>query len=276
MQDTKEEMNNNVSSLGIIAGFGLLPQTFVNEVKNKEFYIVGFKKYVSKNLLKSAKKFCLLNQWSLNEIINFFVNNNVKNILLLGYIPHKILLQKNNPISEDTKLFFNKLIKNSAMEIFYALETKFAEYGINIEPINKYLKKSFAEHGEINGLKLNKEDFDNISFGYNVAKRLAEVDVGLTVVVKNKIVVAVESIEGTDNCILRAKKIAGEGCYVIKVARPNQDMRFDLPVIGPKTVKVLSKAKIKVVAVEAEKTLILDKQKVVEKTKNLNIPLYGI
>jgi DUF1009 family protein len=75
---------------------------------------------------------------------------------------------------------------------------------------------------------------------------------------------------------MRAKKIAGKGCYVIKVARPNQDMRFDLPVIGPTTVKVLSKAKVKAVAVEANKTLILEKQRVLEETKKLGIPVYGI
>ncbi len=269
-------MNTEVSSLGIIAGLGLLPQIFVEKIKDIDYYIVGFKKYVSKKLLNHAKKYCLLNKWDLEEIINFFVQNNVKNILLLGYIPHKILLQKNILMSEGTKIFFNKLIKNSAMEIFHSIETKFAEYGISIEPIDKYLKESFAEHGEINGLQLTKEDYENINFGYNVAKRLAEADVGLTVVVKNKIVVAVEAIEGTDNCILRAKKIAGDGCYVIKVARPNQDMRFDLPVIGPTTVKVLLKAKIKAVGVEAYKTLILKKQEVIEKTKKLGIPIYGI
>jgi DUF1009 family protein len=269
-------MNTTVSSLGIVAGLGLLPQIFVDEVKNTDFYIVGFKKYVSKKLIKQAKKYYLLNTWDLEEIINFFVQNDIKNILFLGYIPHKILLHKNVPISEGTRMFFIKLMKNSAMEIFYALETEFAEQGISIEPIDKYLRQSFAEHGEINNLKLTEEDFDNIKFGYNVAKRLAEVDVGLTIVVKNKIVVALEAIEGTDNCILRAKKIAGEGCYVIKVARPNQDMRFDLPVIGPTTVKVLSKAKVKAIAVEANKTLILKKQQVVEETKKLGIPVYGI
>jgi DUF1009 family protein len=162
------------------------------------------------------------------------------------------------------------------MEIFYALEAEFSRYGILIEPIDKYLKNIFAEKGELNGVKLDNEDLENINFGYHIAKRLAEVDIGLTVVVKNKIVVAVEAIEGTDNCIMRAKKIAGKGCYVIKVARPNQDMRFDLPVIGPTTVKVLSKAKVKAVAVEANKTLILEKQRVLEETKKLGIPVYGI
>lgn len=269
-------VSSSSSSLGIVAGLGLLPQIFVNEVKDVNFYIIGFKKFFSKKLIKHAKKYCLLNNWDLEGIINFFVQNNVKNILFLGYIPHKILLHKNIPMSEGTKMFFNKLIKNSAMEIFHNLETEFTKYGISIEPVYKYLKESFAEYGEINNLKLTKEDLDNINFGFNIAKRLAEVDVGLTAVVKNKIIVAVEAIEGTDQCILRAKKIAGEGCYVIKVARPNQDMRFDLPVIGPTTVKVLSKAKIKAVAVEAYKTLILKKQWVIEETKKLGIPIYGI
>jgi len=101
-------------------------------------------------------------------------------------------------------------------------------------------------------------------------------DIGLTVVVKNKVIVAVESLEGTDRCILRGRKLAGENCIVIKVARPNQDMRFDLPVIGPRTVKVLKKAKVKLLVVEKNKTLIIDKQNVIKKLNNLGIKLYGI
>lgn len=264
------------SSLGIISGFGLLPEIFVNEVKDVDFYIVGFKKYINKKILKSSIKFKILNRWDLSEIINFFKENNIKNVILLGYIPHKILLKDKIPMDEKAQSIFSKLRRNSAMEIFGSLVKEFANSEIEVEPINKYLSNSFAEKGEINGLKLTEEDFENVKFGYNIAKEIARLDIGLTVVVKNKIVVAVEGLEGTDQCIIRGKKVAGKGCYVIKVSRPNQDMRFDLPVIGPKTVEILNSNKIKVLAVESEKTLILNKPYVIERTKKLGIKLYGL
>ncbi len=263
-------------SLGIVAGLGLLAESFVNEVKNIDFYIVSFKNYLNKKILKSAKKFKILNEWNLNELINFFKQNSVKNVVFLGYIPHKILLKDKIKLDSKAQDLFNKLKKNSAMEIFKGLVEEFSSSGIQIDVIDKYIKNSFAEKGEINGLKLTEDEFENIKFAYEIAKEIARLDIGLTVVVKNKIIIAVEALEGTDKCILRGAKLAGEGCCIIKVARPNQDMRFDLPVIGPKTVKVLNFAKAKVLAVESEKTLILNKEYVIEKTKKLGIKLYGI
>ncbi len=267
---------NEKPKLGIIAGYGLLPEIFVDEVKNVDFYIVGFKGYTNKRLHKYCKSFKLLSDWNLSEVINFFRNNDVNKTVLLGYLPHKILLKNLSFQDKKTEDFIRNLKTRKAMDIFYNLSTEFGKLNITIEPINKYLKKSFAEKGEINGLKLTQEEIEDINFGYDIAKQIADLDIGLTVVVKNKIVVAVEALEGTDNCILRAKKIAGKNCVVVKVARHNQDMRFDLPVIGPKTIKVLKLAKASVLAVESDKTLILNKQEVIEKSKRYKIKLFGI
>ncbi|MFN3550427.1 MAG: LpxI family protein [Endomicrobiia bacterium] len=267
---------NTKFSLGIIAGLGLLPEIFVTEVKNVDFYIISFKNYFNKKILNSSIKFKILTEWNLNEVIDFFKQNNVKNVVFLGYIPHKILLEDKIKLDIKAQCVFNKLKKNSAMEIFKGLVEEFNNSAIQIDTIDKYIKNSFAEKGEINGLKLTEDEFENIKFGYEIAKEIARLDIGLTVVMKNKIVIAVEALEGTDKCILRAVKLAGKDCCVVKVARPNQDMRFDLPVIGPTTVKVLNFAKAKVLAVESEKTLILNKEYVIEKTKKLGIKLYGI
>lgn len=275
-------MNFANYNLGIICGGGALPEVFINELKsnkdysNINFYIVGFPKYTSKKLKRYATKFWLATNWSLTEIINFFKTYDVNCTVLLGYLPHQLLLNENITKDHKTKELVYNLKTKTAMEFFSHLVEKFEQEKIKIEPIDKYIKHCFAEKGEINNLSLTEEEIENIKFGYTVAKRLSELDVGLTVVVKDKTVVAVEAIEGTDNCILRAKKYAGEGCYVIKVARPNQDMRFDLPVIGPKTIDVLHRVKAKVLAVESEKTLILYKQNVIEKSKRLGIKIYGI
>ncbi|HTA17226.1 MAG TPA: LpxI family protein, partial [bacterium] len=99
-----------------------------------------------------------------------------------------------------------------------------------------------------------------IDFGVGLTRDLNRLDVGQTVVVKRQSCVAVESIEGTDACVLRAAKLAGPGCVVVKLARPKQDLRFDLPVVGPKTFKILARARVAALVLEAGKTLFLDKE----------------
>lgn len=261
--------------LGLIAGFGSLPFVLAKEGKEIDLYVVGFKGITSKKLGKFVKEIKFFDVGSLEKIVGYFRDNNVSKILLLGYVPHQILVGKYNLDSSAISLF-SRIKYNTAMEIFCSLEKELSNYDIKIESLDKYLPDIFAEEGLLSGEEITKEEMENIKFGYEIAKEIARLDIGLTVVVKNKVVVAVEGLEGTDNCILRGEKLAGEGCIVVKVARPNQDMRFDLPVIGPKTVKVLRKSKVKVLAIEKEKTLIIDKQKVIKDLNKSGIKLYAI
>ncbi len=269
------ELNYN-EQLGLIAGFGLLPIIFAKEVKNIDLYVAGFKKITPKILVKYSRKTNFFELGQLQDIINFFKTNFVKKIILLGYVPHQILTTNQYNLDIAALEMFYRMKNNTAMTIFNELEKKFLSENIYIESIEKYLPNMFVTEGSVTNEELEKDEFENIEFGYKIAKEVSKLDIGLTVVVKNKIVVAVESLEGTDRCILRSQKLAGNGCIVIKVARPNQDMRFDLPVIGPKTVKVLKKAKVRVLAVEKNKTLIIEKEKVIKQLNNLGIKLYGI
>jgi len=159
--------------LGIVAGYGLLPEIFVKEAPNTQFYIIGFNGFTSKKLIRYADSYILLKEWNLQEIINFFQKNEVKKILFLGYIPHKILTSEKIQLDDKAKNLFNRLKKNSAMEIFYGLLDEFKKAEIEIESIDKYLKNSFAEKGFINGLIPTEEEFENIEFGYKIAKQIA-------------------------------------------------------------------------------------------------------
>ncbi len=109
-----------------------------------------------------------------------------------------------------------------------------------------------------------------------MARALAGEDIGQTIVVKDKSVVAVEAMEGTDACIRRAGEIAGPGCVVIKVARPRQDLRFDVPVIGPRTIESLTAAGAKVLALEAGKTLLLDKDALIKEANAAQLSITGL
>lgn len=262
--------------LGLIAGYGVLPLIFSKEIKNYELYIAGFKNFTSKKLKLFAKELKLFNLGELQNIIQFFKSYEVTNVVFIGYVPHKILVENNVHLDSRAEKMFSRLGNNLAMSIFKGLTEEFHKEGIKIDPINHYLPHLFADKGEMTSLSLTQEEIENITFGYNIAKEIANLDIGLTIVVKNKIVVSVEGLEGTDKCILRGGKLAGKGCCVIKVARPNQDMRFDLPVIGPRTVRILNHIKASVIAVESGKTLIIDKDKVINKLNLLKIKLFGI
>ena len=109
-----------------------------------------------------------------------------------------------------------------------------------------------------------------------MARTIAGQDIGQTIVVKDKTVVAVEAMEGTDACIRRAGEIAGSGCVVIKVARPRQDLRFDIPVIGPRTMESLRKAGAQVLALEAGKTLLLDKETLIKEADASQLVITGL
>lgn len=265
-------------NLGAICGYGLLPEIFVKQNYNRyNLFIITFKNFSPKGIRNFVKETYTLDKWELQKIIDYCKKNSIHNILFLGYIPHTILLKHTFSDMDFRSInMFKKLNNYTALQIFNGLAEEFKKESIEIEPLDKFLEDALAEKGCINGIGLTEYDLENIQFGYNIAKQIASLDIGLTVAVKNKIVVAVEALEGTDRCILRAYKTAGKGCYIIKVARPNQDMRFDLPVIGPKTIKVAKSAKISTIAVESKKTLILNKQEVIDKSKKLNIKLYGI
>ncbi len=120
---------------------------------------------------------------------------------------------------------------------------------------------------------LSRVEEDDVNLAWNVAKEIARLDIGQTIIVKNGTVLAVEAFEGTNDAIKRGGALAREGAVMIKVAKPNQDMRFDVPVIGVETIKIAADAKLRVIAVEAGKTLLLERDKVIELAERSKISI---
>ena len=120
--------------------------------------------------------------------------------------------------------------------------------------------------GLIAGAKLSRREEEDVDLGWKIAKEMARLDIGQTVIVKNGTVVAVEAFEGTNEAIRRGGALAREGAVMVKVAKPNQDMRFDAPVIGVETIRAAAEAKLRVIAVEAGKTLLLERKAIADLT----------
>jgi DUF1009 family protein len=142
-------------------------------------------------------------------------------------------------------------------------------------PATSFLAASLAPAGLIAGPKLSRREEEDVDFGWKIAKEIARLDVGQTVIVKNGTVVAVEAFEGTNDAIKRGGMLARKGAVMIKVAKPNQDMRFDVPVIGVETIRLAAEAKVRLIAVEAGKTLLLERNAIVDLAERANISLLG-
>jgi hypothetical protein len=122
---------------------------------------------------------------------------------------------------------------------------------------------------------LKARQLDDLDFGFRIAKETSRLDIGQTVVVKNGTVLAVEAFEGTNEAIRRGGQLGRGGATLVKVSKPNQDMRFDVPVIGTKTLQVASESGIRIIGVEAGATLLLDRPKVCAMAESLSITIYG-
>src|SRR5262249_17743895 len=140
-----------------------------------------------------------------------------------------------------------------------------------LPPATTFLEDSLAQSGLIAGPKLSARQEQDVELGWNVAKEIARLDIGQTIIVKNGTIVAVEALEGTNEAIKRAGTLAGEGAIMVKVSKPNQDLRFDVPVIGVETVRIAAESGVRVVAVEAEKTLLLERDALIALANSSNM-----
>jgi DUF1009 family protein len=160
--------------------------------------------------------------------------------------------------------------------IFGAIAERLKAEGLNLMDSTTFLKESLVTKGILNSGALSPDAWEDINFGFRLAKEVAGLDIGQTVAVKEKAIVAVEGLEGTDNLIRRSGRLAGGGLTIVKVAKPKQDLRFDIPVIGLNTIRNLARAKARCLAVEAGKVLFLDKEPALKLASAKGIVIAGV
>ncbi len=161
-------------------------------------------------------------------------------------------------------LVLSKLKQRNAESIFAAIADELAKVDVDLLPATTFLEDSLARAGLIAGQKLSRREEEDVDFGWKIATGIARFDIGQTVIVKNGTVLAVEAFEGTNDAIKRGGALAHKGAVMIKVAKPNQDMRFDVPVIGVETLRVASEARLRAIAMEAGKTLLLERDAIID------------
>ncbi|MCG2725790.1 MAG: UDP-2,3-diacylglucosamine diphosphatase LpxI [Elusimicrobia bacterium] len=274
--------------IGLISGGGAYPVFFAREAKKLGYdvFIVGLKDITPKQIEFYAKEIKYFKLGQINEPLKFLKDNKVIKILMAGNVPHISIFGGNiSPDFRAAKMLF--LLKDKKTNsILGAIADELKKDGFELINSATFLDHLLPNRGYLTSLKPNKKQNKDIHFGWKVAKIMADMDIGLTVVIKDKTVVAVEAMEGTDKCILRAgdvfnkinaeKKYPKKNMVVVKVARHNQDMRFDLPVIGVKTLEIMKDAGANVLAIESRKTLILEKELFIKKANEYNIAVIAI
>lgn len=264
--------------IAVIAGSGELPFLVIDKIKKRreDFLVLALKGITKKEIKRLGKKVYWLHLGEIEKLITILKEAGIEKLIFSGKIDKKLFI--NNPhFDNKVKQFFGRMEDRGDFSLLWNIANIFEQEEIELISPYIYLKSYLVGKGILSKRKPTQRENIDINLGWNIAKNIAHLDIGHTVVVKEGMVFAVESIEGTDSTILRGGKLAGGGAVVVKVARPNQDSRFDHPpVVGLDTLKVSSNAGISAIAFEAEKTIVLEKKSLIKKCNAHNIALIGI
>jgi len=250
-----------MEKIGLIAGNRKFPLIFAEGARKKGYSVVAIaiKKDTSVKLKNLVDKIYWLGLKDFSSMFKIFDKEGVKNVVMAGQISPVRLFSKE--ISQDPLLkeLLASAKNKKADTLFTAVADKLREKGFNLINSATFMEEYFPKKGLLAGENPSPEIWGDINFGMELAKEMGRLDVGQTVAVKDRAIVAVEALEGTDNLIRRAGKISRRGFTLVKVSKPNQDSRFDIPVVGLNTVRNLVKAGAVCLAIEAGKTIFIDR-----------------
>jgi UDP-2,3-diacylglucosamine hydrolase len=262
--------------LGIIAGNGVYPRLLADSARKagvKKIAAAAFTGETDPALAEHVDLIEWMRVGQLNRLLKFFREQKVYQAIMAGQIAPKNLFD----LRPDAKalLLLAKLKQRNAESIFAAIADELAKIDVDLLAATTFLENSLARAGLIAGPKLSRCEQEDVDIGWNIAKEIARLDVGQTVIVKDGTIVAVEAFEGTNETIKRGGTLAHKDAVMVKVAKPNQDMRFDVPVIGIETIRVAADAKLRVIAIEAAKTLLLERDAIAELASRSKISIVG-
>ena len=254
-----------VFRIGLIAGSGQFPLLFAHAAAESGLKVVavGFHGETDIALADRVEEFHLLKLGQLGKLIRTFQKAGITRAAMAGAINKTRLYTRIRPDWRAVKLL-NRLRSKKDDSILRAIAQELESEGIHIEASTMLLPNLLAPVGILTRRKPNRREDDDISFGWQLAKSFGHLDVGQCLVVKNQSVLAVEGIDGTDATILRGGELCREGAVVIKVSKPTQDLRFDVPAVGLGTVETMKRVNAKVLVIEAGKTIIFDQEQMID------------
>jgi UDP-2,3-diacylglucosamine hydrolase len=251
-------VNGAPETLGLIAGNGEFPLLFAQAARRRGHRVVAvaFPEETSRRLEALVDEVHWISIGQLGKLVGAFKQARVKRAFMAGQIRHKRLFA-NLKLDLGAVALLARLKDKRADSILRGVADTLRREGVALESPLPFLQESLPRPGVLTRRAPTAQEKRDIAFGHKIAKHVAGADIGQTVVVKNQAVLAVEAMEGTDACIARGGRFAKAGAVVVKVTKPDQDLRFDMPVVGPRTLRAMIKSQAAVLAFDAGTTLLL-------------------
>jgi hypothetical protein len=266
-----------MKKLGLIAGKGELPAAVASGARSQGYsvFAVALDPLADKSLSSYVDEIQWVNVGKFGELLESLKKSGVKEAVMAGKVSKTLLYKsKITPDLKAMKLLFS-LRDRSDDSILLAITKEIEKEGIKLLDITGFTTSLLTPEGVLTADRPTEDEWKDIAFGWKIAKEIGRLDIGQTVVVKNQAVMAVEAIEGTDEAIKRGGTLAGKGAVVVKVSKPDQDMRFDVPVVGLDTIRAMADVHARVLSVEAMKSMILNRDAIIKEAKKAGIAIIG-
>jgi UDP-2,3-diacylglucosamine hydrolase len=246
----------HIERVGLIAGGSDYPVLAARKAKLKgiKVFAVAVNGLTSALLQEEVEDIIWIKLGQFQPLINFFKKNNISTAIMVGNVKKEDLL-KHLKLGPKVLAIMKGFTNKSDMNLLDIVAVELNKVGVKLLDARTFLDDCVVKKGLLTDREPTDKEWEDIRFGWDLAKNISSFDVGLTVVVKDRVALAVEAVEGTNEAIKRGAGLGGEGFVVVKVARPDQDMRFELPVVGLETIRLLAKLKGSVLAIESDKTI---------------------
>jgi DUF1009 family protein len=262
--------------LGLIAGNNAYPLILAREARDagvSRIVAAAFTGETDPRLEPLVDEIEWMRVGQLGRMIAYLKGKGVREAVMAGQIHPGNLFN----LRPDLKalMLLGKLRTRSAETIFGGIADELAKAGVKLLDATTHMEKYLAAAGVIAGPKLSRREEEDVRFGFEIAKQVSALDIGQTVLVRHGTVLAVEAFEGTNEAIKRGGALGRKGAVMVKVSKPRQDLRFDVPVIGLQTLEAAAQARVRVIAVEAGKTLLLDRDAMAEAAQRGGVTIAG-
>ncbi len=270
--------------LGLLAGAGEFPIRFARGARNAGHYVyaLGIGGMASEDLAQDCDEFRYAPLARIGKAIRLFRKANVERVIMAGKIEKTVLFHpfrwiRLMPDWRTLRMWYLHARDKKDDTLLLAVIREFERDGFIFDSALKYCPELLVKHGFLTHRRPSAAQWKDIRFGWDLAREMGRLDIGQTVVINDTAVIAVEAIEGTDRCIRRAGELCRRGGFtVVKVAKPQQDMRFDVPTIGIETIKTMHESGGRVLAIESGMTIIISPEEVAELADKFGIAIVAV
>ncbi len=261
---------------GLIAGNGQFPFLVIDGARRQgaELSVVAINEETDPRIEREASDVRWVGIGQLGKMISFFKDRGVERVMMAGQVKHVQIFSGAMPDMRMVKMLWN-LPRRNTDSLIGGIASELAKDGIELIDSTFFVGDHLAADGVMTKRRPSDLELENIEYGLQIAREIARLDLGQTIVVRGKACVAVEAMEGTDAAIKRAGELANGKLTVVKVAKPHQDMRFDVPVVGISTIETMIAAGATCLSISAGKTLIFDRQVMLALADRHNICVIG-